>query len=208
MLVSEVTARGTVPFPEHTGERIYMVPFTKKAGVPAFMSRWQRTVDAMLDGVDAPGEIFIMVDQKIVRANSTHRRPGMHIDGWWIPSGKPHPGLDLKVLSDAGIHGTGRHVTQSLAGHGHRIDKGEGWPDEALFLASDVVGCRALVGLFEGEPGKGGDCTHLDLSGGKEVVFEANRAYSGNVTMLHESMVLPADSLRTVVRLNVPGLYM
>jgi hypothetical protein len=233
MIVSELR-EGTVrvPFPEHTSERIYMVPFTQASGLPERYRRWQDTVDAMLDGVDAPGEIYIMVDQRIVRANNSHRRPGVHIDGWWIPAG-PHPGDGFRSLREVGVHGTGRHGT-SLTGkdappppkkkenpdptvpvgrhraarHISSLDCSGRWPEEAIILASDLSACRSLLGTFEGEPGVGGDCHHLDISGAEEVVYASHRAYSGNVTNLHESMVIPFDCVRTVVRLNVPGVYM
>jgi hypothetical protein len=211
MIISEVKKRGSVQFPEHTGERIYMVPFTKKEGLPdRFRNRWQSTVDQMLEGIDARERMFLMVDQRVVRASTTHRRPGMHIDGWWIPAPGPHPEV-VRSLRDVGSHGTGRHSTIGCHGtskgdHGTKVTV-SGWPDEAILLASDVSACRAFEGVFEGEPGVGGDVTHIDLSSGKEIVFDANRVYSGNVTMIHESMAVPVDCLRTVVRINVPGVY-
>lgn len=185
MQVSNVQQRGAVPFPAFTGERVYMREFAKTAGLPADLTRWQDTVDAMLDGVNASGPIFLMVDQAPVKAATTQRRPGLHVDGYWNPALYAH-----------GRHGVGGHG-------GHRIDGAE---SEALILASDVLGCAAYVGEFDGKPGSGGDCAHIDASGLLRVDMEPGRAWAGHtLTMLHEALPVSRDCLRTVVRLNVRG---
>jgi hypothetical protein len=56
-----------------------------------------------------------------------------------------------------------------------------------------------------GLPTDGGECSHIDTTDLQEVVMQAGFAYAGNVAMLHESLPVPMDCLRTVVRLNVPG---
>lgn len=183
MQVSNVQQRGFVPFPEFTGERVYMREFTKAAGLPPDLARWQDTVDAMLDGVDTSGPIFLMVDQAPVKVATTHRRPGLHVDGYWNPA--------LYAHGHGGGHG------------GHRIDGAE---SEALILASDVLGCAAYVGRFDGQPGDGGDCAHIDASGLLRVDMEPGRAWAGHTLhMLHEALPVRRDCLRTVVRLNVRG---
>ncbi len=90
MFQSILQQRGQVPFPEFRGDRAYMVPFTKRDGLPDRLHRWQPTVDAMLEGIDAPGVIYIMVDEKVVVPGQSHRRPGVHIDGYWrqMPGGE------------------------------------------------------------------------------------------------------------------------
>jgi hypothetical protein len=184
---------GPVPFAQHIGERVYMREFTQRGGLPESLVRWQPTVDAMLREVDAPGPIYLMIDQSTVRAGASHRRPGVHIDGYWLPSIQ--------------AHGDGRHV----AGPG-AWDTGSGrWKNgayadaEAIILASDVAAARAFIGEFDGVPGEGGDCRHIDTKSLIAVPMQAGIAYAGNVTLLHESMPVAADCLRTVVRLNVPG---
>jgi hypothetical protein len=77
--------------------------------------------------------------------------------------------------------------------------------DEGIILASSVIGCRAYDGIWQGEPGEGGDCSHIDLSNLSPVLMLPAQVYAGNVNMLHESLPMGADCLRTVVRLNVPG---
>lgn len=76
----------------------------------------------------------------------------------------------------------------------------EAWSDadiiEAIGWASTLRGCvkklKPAVELY----------TEMESN----CQFEAPvKAYAGNVSMLHESMPLPTDTLRTLVRINVPG---
>lgn len=81
---------GTVSFPQHTMERVYMKEFRKEKGLPNELKRWQGTIDQMLLEVDSDGPIYLMIDQGLVKANTTHRRSGVRIDGYWIPELQTH----------------------------------------------------------------------------------------------------------------------
>lgn len=185
---------GPVSFPEWTGERHYMIPFHQLTGLPWRLRHYQPTVDQMLVGVVSVSEIYLMVDESFVEAGKTQRRPGPHIDGNWIaPLGK-HGGT--------GGHGKHRPGFWDLPGG---WGKPGAFAPEGIILASSVAGCDALLGEYEGEIGEGGDCSRLDLSALERVRLEAGRAYAGNVTMVHESVPIPFNCKRTLVRLNVPG---
>jgi hypothetical protein len=181
MQFSNAVRGAKVPFPEFSQEYIYMRAFTKVEGLLLDLARWQPTVDAMLMGVHAPGTIFLMVDQKAVSKSVLHRRGGVHVDGYWDPS-----------ISD----------------HGHRFtppSPGRS-AEEKLILASNVLGCVAYVGPFDGVPGAGGDCSNLDLSRTRRIDLEPGFAWMGDATtMLHESIPVSESCVRTVVRLNVSG---
>lgn len=187
MPISFLQQRARVPFPSFTGERIYMREFTIKTGLPPELRRWQPTVEAMLDGVEVSGPVFLMVDQSAVRANATQRRPGLHVDGYWHPATPAQHGV--------------------VARHGHapspRPFAGE---QEALILASDVLGCAAYLGAWDGQPKEGGNCGHIDTSTMLRVDMEPGHAWAGHTaSLLHKSVPVAKDCLRTVVRLNVPG---
>jgi hypothetical protein len=174
---SIVEQRNTVTFPAFIGERVYMQPFLKKDGLPeALRQRWQATIDAMLEGVETDKPIYLMIDQQRVTVGSYHRRPGLHIDGYWNP-------------------GVGHHT-----GHIHT-----NFLKEGLILASSVQACRAFIGEYHELPGDGGDCSHVDTSKMEEIIFKENNVYAGNVGLLHESLPVKQDCFRTLVRLNVPG---
>lgn len=182
--------RGAVTFPAFLGERVYMREFRKKDGLPADLARWQSTVDAMLSGVDVAGPVYLMVDQGLVKAGSTQRRGGLHIDGYWIAESQCH-----------GSH-SGRRVGWDTGPKWKHCDFSE---PEAVILAGSVCASRALVGTYDGKIGDGGDCRHIDTEGLREVVLREGVAYAGNVSMLHESTPVVEDCYRTLVRLNVPG---
>lgn len=188
MNTSHILQLGSVSFPSFTGERVYMREFTKAKGLPTDLSRWQNTVDAMLHGVESTGPIYIMIDQGEVLPAASHRRPGLHIDGYW----------DAKAQGHRGRH-VGSWDTDPKWSHC------EFSRPEAIILASSVSASRALVGEWDGVCGEGGDCSHIDTTGMSEVRLEASKAYAGNVSMLHESLPVRTLTRRTLVRLNVPG---
>lgn len=223
MLKSIVKEIGPVEFPAFTGERVYMLEIFKDKPLPESLARWEPTVAQMLVGVDTVGPVYLMIDQKVVKATETHRRPGMHIDGFWMPEHRAHgPSHIIKKESRSGRHGrpeywqspkgvitaNGIHYTPPTPIHQTRPSHSASadiWPNETIILASNVSACRALVGDWEGEIGAGGDVSHLAFSNLQEIQFKANIAYAGNVTFVHESLPVPQDVCRTVVRLNVPG---
>jgi hypothetical protein len=73
-MLSVIEERGAVPFAPFRYERVHMLGFFQQDGLPAKWKHWQPTVDAMLSGVDAPGPIYLMIDQAKVPAGRTHRR--------------------------------------------------------------------------------------------------------------------------------------
>ena len=186
--LSYVEQRGKVNFPEFTGERVYMKEFYKEKGLPSELSRWQSTVDSMLEGVDTDGPIYLMIDQGVVKGGTSHRRGGLHVDGYWNPRTSAHGGT-----KHFGSWKTGGWVNCDFK------DK------EALILASSLTAARGYQGIWEGSCGEGGACSHINTSNLKEVVMHAGNVYAGNVAMLHESLPVAEDCIRTLVRLNVPG---
>jgi hypothetical protein len=210
MMKSYIEARAIVPFPEVKGERVYMREFRPCVGLPADLRQWQPTVDAMMRGVETDGVAYLMVDQGFVRTGETLRRAGVHVDGYWMPEAGRHG-----HRSPLGAHGEPRptHGTPQAPGHG-TPPAGHGNPGrhglsadrrEAIILASDVTGCAAYMGDYRPEFGAGNDASAVDLSGLSRIEMTAGRAWLGNMAFLHESLPVPVDCYRTVVRLNVPN---
>ena len=195
---SIVKELGTVTFPVHTMERVYMREFRKEVGLPSELKRWQPTIDQMLLEVDTDGPIYLMIDQGLVKANTTHRRKGVHIDGYWIPEVQAHGGAP-------GSHIFAKNKGYWDGDYWNTNPKAADWPNEALILASSVSASNAYIGEWDGIIKDGGDCSHLDLSKLQRIALEANKVYAGNVTMLHESTPVMEDVLRSLVRLSVPG---
>ena len=220
---SIIEARSQVAFPEHTGERIYMEPFTKADGLPSHLARWQDTVNAMLDGIDTDGPIYLMIDQSAVRSGNAQRRPGLHIDGYWNPGSLRHGShMAAAHRGDQPMHRSvparhspfNRHKPDPKTGmhQSHRPGlQGNDWANatfdapEAIILASSISAACGYVGNYEGQIGDMGDCAHIDTSNMDVLPMIAGTVYAGNVNCLHESLPVQMDCERTLVRLNVPG---
>lgn len=207
MGLSTIEQGGPVTFPEFAGERVYMRRFERGSPLPDDLSRWQRTVDEMLVGLESDGPAYIMIDQMFVPAGTHHRRPGLHVDWYWH-----------EVLR---AHGGGGH--QPYPGHGRRPPRpshGPLWPEEppkptpeskrqhkeAVVLAASTLGCRAYRGEFAGTPKDDGDAAHIDVLGLEAVDMQPGRAWICDAgATLHEALPEVRDCWRTVVRLNVAG---
>lgn len=192
-----------VSFPKHVEQnRVYQVAFHKDA-IPEVLKPWENTIQGMLTGIDCDGEMYFMADRAMVQKGKTHRRGGLHIDGNWYRGGH---GGDRHC---DGRHGGGHGAMQAGWG-GDRWNSVWNFTDDAtggIILASDIAGCNALTGNYAGEILKGGDCSHIDTTGMKKVSLRENTAYIGNVTMLHESIPMQADCVRTVCRITMPANY-
>lgn len=232
---SVIETRGFVTFPEFMAEKVYMREFYKKDGLPEDLCRWQETVDAMLDGVETDGPIYLMIDEGIVQPGFTHRRKGLHIDGYWNPGlsahgnghggGGSHKGnIDPSFFRHGPSpkvghrpvergHGGRRHLSFQGHSYGHWgiPTKPKQWAEscfeepEAIILASTLSAARGYSGVFEGPIGEGGDCSEIDLRGLTVVPMDSDRVYACNVTGLHESLPVSYECKRQLVRLNVPG---
>lgn len=193
MNLSKVSQGAQVTFPDFTGERVYMVPFTVADGLPKHLARWQATVDAMLRGIDARGLVYLMIDQAEIRRGDFHRRPGLHVDNYWNPGSVDHGGPPPPPL-----HGP-IPAPPTHSGHGPK------YGSELLIIASDILGCEALVGRWSGECDGHGDCSHVKRDGLRVVPMLPGLAWIGETgSLLHEALPLARDAQRTVVRLNVP----
>lgn len=187
-------------------EQHYMIPFYARSGLPTELFHWQPFVDVMLAGVETEDVIYFMVDQALVVEGKPHRRPGVHIDGYW------HANEMGRQFDDApGMH-LPRHLPIPTHGPSHRISSDGDWnnpdfsKDEAIILMSNVQASRGYAGEWDGFIGHGGDCSKVDVTLLDPVEFEANQAYIGNVSMLHQSLPVSETCERTVIRLNCPGV--
>lgn len=108
-LQSELYVGASVPFPPFEPERVYMRKFFKQEGLPEDLGKWQPTVDRMLMDYDGNDPIYIMIDCATVLGGQTHRRKGMHIDGYWNDGGHGgHKGVSAHGDSTHGSTTNGR----------------------------------------------------------------------------------------------------
>lgn len=213
---SIVQPRGLVTFPAFMAEKVYMQAFNPNKALPWPLERWQATVDQMLEGIDVD-LAYLMIDQKELVVGDPHRRPGLHIDGYWCAADRRHGGGGSHV----GISAHGSTPPPAQPGHGgggrHTGLKASGWQTpspwatvdlsqpEATILATNVTASRAFIGKYRGKPGEGGDCSHVETRHLGEIQLSKGICWAGNVAMLHESLPVESDCRRTLVRITVPG---
>jgi len=196
MLASTVSKLGEVSFPTWTGLQIYMTPIRKGVPLPNQIQGYTDTVNQILANVDTDEEMYLMIDEKFVKAGDYHRRPGKHVDGYWIPSMQMHGGGGPKhsPFPSPGRHSPGRHT-----GVGSM---------EGLLLASNTGDAMSYVGEYSRDfvkDWRGGDCSSIDTASLMPVYMEPNLVYAANVMTVHESLPVKKDCFRSLVRINIPN---
>jgi hypothetical protein len=153
---------------------------------------------------------YLTIDQKGVPAGKTHRRAGLHVDGY------PYTEADKRML-DGGYITSGAGGIWAANAHGGTWGGGGGWGGgnsalywhmgNGLLTVSSVEGCVAWNQEFPGEPKVEGDCEHLREHCKEEckVVLKANTLYWMSPGCVHESLPQPVDVIRTFVRLSLPS---
>lgn len=83
---SEARYLGIVVFPPFTGTRVMMMPFLWNdvdGSLPPEVARYVGLVELLRDNFQRQAGLvgYLTVDEALVRAGETHRRPGIHVDG-------------------------------------------------------------------------------------------------------------------------------
>lgn len=179
----------------YKGRQHYMHSFNLAAPVMREgFEDYLEPVLALCRAADATKGIGHMtVDEKIVKAGMSQRRPRPHVDGCFIP-GKPHP----YVKGATGNWGGGdwNHYCNDI-GRGPIARM-------AVIVAASVSGCRAWKGFFDGEPSLDGDLTHITDQLGDGEVLPPNVGYLLSPDCVHESMIFDRDTERTFLRIALP----
>lgn len=131
------------------------------------------------------GIAHMTVDEKVVRAGMSQRRPRPHVDGCFMPEAQVwgHPGPGPSWLHYC------NHLPVARM---------------AVIVAASVEGCRAWRGVFAGQPKNNGDLSHIadQLDAGE--VLPANVGYLLSPDCVHESMLMERDTQRTFLRIALP----
>ena len=132
------------------------------------------------------GIAHMTVDEKIVEAGMSQRRPKPHVDGCFMPDGQFW-----------GHEGPGwLHTCNDIqAGPIARMP---------VIVAASVEGCRAWRGVFDGKPASDGDLTHIAEQLGEGEVLPAGVGYLLTPDCVHESMVFDRPTRRSFLRIALP----
>ena len=123
------------------------------------------------------GPVYMTVDERWIVPGSSHRRPGVHVDGRWDPQAGNWCGLQGGHRHD----GQGRH---------------------ALIVAADVGGCMAYTGNFQATPAEDGDLEHARHLFTEPSFLYGDRAYGLSPDCVHESLVMGELTRRSWLRLT------
>lgn len=126
------------------------------------------------------GTVFVTVDEKVVRAGSSQRRPGPHVDGCFSAGSWNH-------------NPTWNHYCNHLP-----------VPRMAVIVAASVAGCRVWPGEFHAVPRDNGDLSHARAQFGAGTLLPAGQGFLLSPDCVHESVVFPQDTQRTFLRIALP----
>jgi len=187
-LLSDYRELLPVKFPPFLGRQKYMHTFDLSHPIPApgFEDYFEVVYNLCHAAGAREGLAHMTVDEKIVKAGMSQRRPKPHVDGCFIPS-----------VSNWGHDGGGgrwNHYCNNVA-----AEKMGRMP---VIVAASAVGCRAWRGVFEARPASDGDLSHLELGEGE--VLPANVGFLLSADCVHESMILAEDTQRTFLRIALP----
>jgi hypothetical protein len=191
MLNSDYRPLGQVELP-YAGRQMYMHRFDLKAPVMAEgYEDYLEPVAALCEAAGArQGLAFLTVDEKIVAAGASQRRPGPHVDGCFTGPKWDHP----------------EEPTPNGPGWLHHCNliPGRGVQRMSVIVAASVPGCRAWRGVFDGEPNSVGDLSHIQDQLGAGEVLPANVGYLLSPDCVHESMIFDRETPRTFLRIALP----
>lgn len=186
----------TLPY---RGRQMYMHSFDIAAPVmPDGYKDYGQPVLALLEAADIhDGIAHMTVDEKVVTAGASQRRPGPHVDGCFVPGAK-HPFIAIAPgkWGQPTPGGSWLHYCNDI----QRGPVGR----MAVIVAASAAGCRAWRGEFNGEPASDGNLSHISDQLGAGEILPANVGYLLSPDCVHESMLFAADTRRTFLRIALP----
>jgi hypothetical protein len=138
------------------------------------------------------GEAYLTVDEKVITAGMSQRRPRPHVDGCFRQIG------DKMSWGGGGGSGWLHYCNDVGASPIGRM---------AVIVAASVAGCRAWKGRFVGRPAKDGDLSHIADQFGVGEVLPPNVGYLLSPDCVHESMTFERNTLRTFIRIALPVAF-
>lgn len=194
-LNSDFRPLSPIALPPPMGRQFYMHTFelahpTVPSGYEDYLISlshlmWALSIEHKLSGVG-----HLTIDERVVKAGMSQRRPKPHVDGCFVPSAESwqHGG------SGGWLHGCNNIPVQELA----RMP---------VIVAASAPGCRMWRGKFTGQPASDGDLSHIQdqLDKAESAVGHPNWAYLLSADCVHESMIMEKDTPRTFIRIALPN---
>ncbi len=137
------------------------------------------------------GTAYLTIDEKVIEAGMSQRRPKPHVDGCFLGINASRPwggggGGWLHYCNDVGASKIGRM---------------------AVIVAATVPGCKAWKGTFNGRPAMDGDLSHISDQLGVGEVLKPNVGYLLSPDCVHESMTFDQQTMRSFLRIALPTSF-
>lgn len=185
MLVSAYRPLNSVSLPWKNRQK-YMLPINLRKIDMQEYSDYQEAVESLCKSSNAiEGTAYVTIDEKIIPAGMSQRRPKPHVDGCFIPE-----------LLHWGHNPGWNHFCNHLP-----------IPRMAVIVASTVSGCKAWKGEFKAIPKNNGDLSHIEDSLGEGEILPANKGFLLSPDCIHESMVFNEETKRTFLRIALPTQF-
>lgn len=183
-LHSDFRLLGHVTLPAYAGRQKYMHTFDLAAPhMPQEYEDYLEPVIRLCAAAGATkGEAHMTVDEKIVTAGMSQRRPKPHVDGCFSRGSWGHPPTWLHHCNQ-----TGKTIGRM-----------------PVIVAASVAGCRAWRGEFVGHPRNDGDLSHISDQLGEGFIIPASVGAWLSPDCVHESMAFERDTQRTFLRIALP----
>jgi hypothetical protein len=211
-----------IEFPEFSGVRVMMLPVVlgDESSLPSdiLAKVWHEPVSLLAEIAigkmpDIAGFVgYLTIDEAVVKPGLTHRRPGLHTDGYaeftndtitlggW--SGGPWAAPKREKLPKPQPEEPPKRHRGGWSGGPWSASGSLG-----MLSASSIIGCEAFDQTFEGVSGSNGDCSHLieQLDPTSKVVLEPGRVYAMDGDTVHRSLRHMERTARQFVRLSMPS---
>lgn len=176
--------------------KISMMPF-KLNDLEAVPLRYIHLVKQMIKKLPyLEGKAYLTIHGKKLVKYETHRRPGPHIDGNFLENVSDWGGNGWKVGDDG--------LSLSPEDHKRSYEAHTG----GMLLISNYPTCIGWNGIYLGDPGIGGDCSHIkELSNKENFLLDADTIYYGTSQFIHKSVPVNVNVHRTFVRITLPETY-
>lgn len=125
------------------------------------------------------GIAYMTVDEKIVEAGMSQRKPDPHVDGCFMP--------ELNRWGGGGWN----HYCNNVP-----------FARMPVIVASTVAACKAWQGVFDAQPDEDGGLGDIEL--GEGVLLPANVGYLLSPDCIHESLRMSEPTQRSFLRIALP----
>jgi hypothetical protein len=175
---SHINHVGVLSFPKPNGVRVMMMPVRMEDADTLPIEQWREQFAKLVKMAPVKrGVAYLTIDEALVRAGETHRRPGLHVDG---------------------IGPDGREAAWGGGG---------GYASSGMLVAASITGCVGWSQPVDGYPGANGNCEHLrdELLDEKRRYLIADNVYECGALAVHEALRMATDVQRSFVRLSLPN---